>query len=144
MIRKDFKHGDLVIVSDHRQWSYNGIASVMWACKYDRDIELEEAIPIQLAVMQKQFPRMSFTEEMMRDVLTKNDKLFLNTDGEVISYENHELADKFDKMYLSEALPFDSLNKKRLEEISELKDKWIKETNPKRDTDGFVRCYETR
>lgn len=140
MIRKDFKHGDLIVVTDHRRWQYNGLASVMWVCKYDRDIDIEEAIPIQLAVMQKEYPGMNFTEDMIRDALVKQNKLFLNTDGEVISYENHELADKFDKMYLHDNMWFDE--DERLKEISDLKGKWIEETKLKIDEDGFVRCYE--
>ena len=82
-IRKDFKHGDMYIVTSHRQVHHmgicGGVAGIFTGGYFDRDLTIEQAIEIHTHYMQFCYPKMNITKEMVKDVLTKNpdDKYFL-------------------------------------------------------------------
>ena len=86
--------------------------------------------------MQHDYPKMNITKELVTEVLTKNpeEKYFLNMDGEVISYDNHEKPDIFDVRFL---------NGEDLDKLVKEKDQWIEDHNiTERDDDYIVRCWE--
>jgi hypothetical protein len=122
-LEKHFNKGDLYVTTSGRKGLCMGIASEMWAARFDHDIDFEEAANIHLANMKKDYPGMfkDYTIDKVKKVLDKNDKYFLNNLGEVQTYKNHEPADEFDKLYFS--------NKFELSELSRLKDKYVREFN---------------
>lgn len=137
-IRKDFKHGDIYVTTSSRDALCNGIATGLWTNRYDRDITLNEAIDIHTRNMQKDFPGMDITKDIVRQILseTSDSRYFLNTDGEVISYENHEKPDIFDMRYI---------NGEDGEKLQIEKDNWLHEHNvtfDMYDEDGNYRCWE--
>ena len=134
MIKQNFKHGDIIVVTSHRSYLNCGINDLMWVCIFDRNIDLQEAKERHLNKMNKEFPNLKITkndiEEAFKDI---NTKYFLNTNGDVLTYENHELADVFDVRYL---------NGEDLEKLTIEKDLWIRNNNIKPDSDGHYRCYD--
>lgn len=122
-LEKHFNKGDLYVTTSDRNGQCMGIASVMWAALFDHDITFEEAVKIHFENMKREYPGMikNLTIEQIENILDKNDKYFLNNYGEVQTYENHEPADEFDKLYLS--------SKIELSELSRLKDKYVREFN---------------
>lgn len=122
-LEKHFNKGDLYVTTSGRKGLCMGIASNMWAAKFDHDITYEEAVKIHFGNMKKNYPGMfkNLTIEQMENILDKNNKYFINNYGEVQSYKNHEPADEFDKLYFS--------NKFELSELSRLKDKYVREFN---------------
>ena len=122
-LEKHFNKGDLYVTTSGRNALCMGIAGVMWGAKFDHDITYEEAVKIHFENMKKDYPGMfkNLTIEEVENTLDKNDKYFLNKHGEVQTYENHEPADEFDKLYFS--------NKFELSELSRLKDKYVREFN---------------
>ena len=141
-IRKDFKHGDMYIVTSHRQVHHmgicGGVAGIFTGGYFDRDITIEEAIEIHTINMQHNFPGMNFTKEIIKDALTKNSdkKYFLNMAGEVISYDNHEKPDIFDVRFL---------NGEDIDKLSKEKEQWLDDhgiIEGNWDDDGEIRCWE--
>ena len=136
-IRKDFKHGDIYVTTSGRSSLCNGIATGLWTNRYDRDITLQEAIEIHTRNMQKFYPGMNITKEMVESVINISDGgYFLNMDGEVISYENHEKPDIFDIRYI---------NGEDGHNLQVEKDKWLHEHNvtfEMYDDDGNYRCWD--
>ena len=141
-IRKDFKHGDMYITTSHRQVRHmgicGGVAGIFTGGYFDKDITIEQAIEIHTINMQHSYPRMNITKEMVKDVLTKNPdgKYFLNMDGEVISYDNHEKPDIFDVRFL---------NGEDIDKLSKEKEQWLDDhgiTEGNWDDDGEIRCWE--
>ena len=139
-IRKDFKHGDMYICTSHRQFYHGGIcggvAGIFTGGYFDKDLTIEQAIEIHTINMQHDYPKMNITKELVTEVFTKNpeEKYFLNMDGEVISYDNHEKPDIFDVRFL---------NGEDLDKLVKEKDQWIEDHNiTERDDDYIVRCWE--
>lgn len=122
-LEKHFNKGDLYVTTSGRKGLCMGIASEMWAMKFDHDITYEEAVKIHFDNMKRDYPGMfkNLTIEQMERVLDKNDKYFINNLGEVQIYKNHEPADEFDKLYIE--------NKIELSKLSRLKDKYVREFN---------------
>lgn len=134
MIRKDFKQGDIVVATSHRDPKCCYINDLMWTCKFDRDISLDEAKQRHLENINREYPGLKITMAEVEKVLESdpNAKYFLNTAGDVLSYENHELADVFDLRFL--------LGESKEALIIE-KEEWIKDGNIQPDPDGCYRCY---
>ena len=112
MIDKNFKHGDIYIVTSLRNHASAGIADIKFVGRYDKDISFSEAVEIHLKNMQRDFPSMSFNKEMIEAALSvseKKRKFFLNDRGEVQSYYNHEKADLIDLMYFRGDKPLQEL-----------------------------------
>lgn len=122
-LEKHFNKGDLYVTTSGRKGLCMGIASEMWAAKFDHDITYEEAVKIHFDNVKREYPGMfkNLTIEQMENILDKDDKYFLNNLGEVQTYKNHEPADEFDKLYFS--------NKYELSELSRLKNKYVTEFN---------------
>lgn len=137
MIDKDFKHGDIYVVTSLRNHMAAGIADIKFVGKYDKDISFEEAVGIHLKNMQRDYPSMNFDRKMIEEALSEKDnkkgKFFLNDRGEVQSYYNHEKADLIDLMYFSGYKP--------LQELIELKRKIIKKYDIKPDDDCYCRVW---
>ena len=135
MIDKDFKHGDIYVVTSLRNHMAAGIADIKFVGKYDKDISFEEAVEIHLKNMQRDFPSMSFNREMIEEALSENKEsgFFLNDRGEVQSYYNHEKADLIDLMLFRGDKP--------RQELIELKRKIIKENDIKPDKDCYCRVW---
>lgn len=101
MIRQDFKHGDIVVATSHRKPFKAGINDLMWTCRFDREIyDIQEATTLLYNQMTRECPGLGITMEMVKSTMKARDRHFLNTAGEVMLYENHELADVFDLRYL--------------------------------------------
>lgn len=135
-IRKDFKHGDFYVTTSGRDALCNGIATGFDTNRYDKDITLDEAIDICTRNMQKDYPGMDITEDTVKQVMSSYSRYFLNMDGEVISYENHEKPDIFDIRYI---------NGEDCMKLMVEKDNWLKEHNvtfDMYDEDGNYRCWE--
>jgi len=135
MIRKDFNEGDTYIVTSHRDSItdiYDGVSGIFTGAKYVRDVSFDEAVEIHTQIMQRDFPSMNFTKEMIKDAMNPNEKYFLNSNGEVISYSNHEKPDIFD---------IRRINGEDIDVLSIEKYKWIKEHNVQPDEDGHFRCW---
>jgi hypothetical protein len=135
-IRKDFKHGDFYVTTSGRDALCNGIATGLGTNRYDKDITFDEAIDICTRNMQKDYPGMDITEDTVKQVMPSYSRYFLNMDGEVISYENHEKPDIFDIRYI---------NGEDCEKLMVEKDNWLKEHNvtfDMYDEDGNYRCWE--
>lgn len=137
MIRKDFKQGDIIVATSHRDPLMNGINDLMWVCRFERDLELSEAIELHYKKVKSDWPGLKINkkdvEEVIKDGVSNGEKYFLTTSGDVLSYGNHELADIFDIRYLAG------------EDIDNLvieKDKWIRDNNISHDEDGHCRCYD--
>ena len=135
MIDKNFKYGDIYVVTSLRNHMSAGIADIKFVGKYDRDLSFEEAVDIHLKNMQRDFPKMSFDKKMIEGALSehKEDGFFLNDRGEVQSYYNHEKADLIDLMFFRDDKP--------LQELIELKRKIIKENDIKPDSDYYCRVW---
>ena len=135
MIDKNFKHGDIYVVTSLRNHMSAGIADIKFVGKHDRDLSFEEAVDIHLKNMQRDFPNMNFNKEMIEGALSENKKggFFLNDRGEVQSYYNHEKADLIDLMYFRGDKPF--------QELIELKRQVIKKYNIKPDNDYICRVW---
>lgn len=134
MIRQDFKHGDIIVATSHRNLLKAGINDLMWACKFDREItDIQEAVNLLYNQMTREYPGLRITIETIKDTIKPGDKHFLNTFGEVQSYENHELADVFDLRYLM-GEDLDTLVKE--------KQNWEKNNNIQPDSDYCSRCYD--
>lgn len=135
MIDKNFKNGDIYVVTSLRDHMAAGIADVKFVGKYDKDISFDEAVEIHLKNMQRDFPNMNFNKEMIEGALSENKKggFFLNDRGEVQSYYNHEKADLIDLMYFRGDKPF--------QELIELKRQVIKKYNIKPDNDYICRVW---
>lgn len=137
MIKKDFKEGDIYIITSHREvlsnGIYRGVSGIFTGGKYVRDVTVDEAINLQTEAMHRNFPRMNFTKEMVKRAFDDpNERYFLNDAGEVQTYSNHEKPDIFDMRYI---------NGEDLTELIIEKDKWIKDHNVKPDEDGHFRCW---
>ena len=135
MIDKNFKHGDIYVVTSLRNHLSAGIADIKFVGRYDKDISFEEAVEIHLKNMQRDFPSMSFNREMIEEALSENKEsgFFLNDRGEVQSYYNHEKADLIDLMLFRGDKP--------RQELIELKRKIIKENDIKPDDDYNCRVW---
>ena len=134
MIRQDFKQGDIIVATSHRDALSCDINDLMWICKFDRDIDLQEAKKRHLENMNRNFPGLKITMSDIDEAFKDNDtRYFLNTAGDVLSYENHELADVFDIRYL---------NGEDLDSLVIEKDQWIRNNNIQRDPDNYFRCYD--
>ena len=120
-MEKKFKRGDIIVVTSGRSAVSMGIATGFLTCKFVRDLTKEEAIDIHYNNMIKEFPDMGITKEMVEETIKQYDKFFLNDQGEAMTYDNHELADSFDKLYFK--------SPERISEISHLKDKYVTEFN---------------
>ena len=120
-MEKNFKEGDIIVVTSGRSALSMSIATGLWTCKFVRDLTKEEAVEIHYNNMTKEYPGMGITKEMVEKTINQYDKFFLNDQGEAITYDNHELADSFDKLYFK--------SPKRLSEISSLKGKYVTEFN---------------
>ena len=138
MIKKDFKEGDIYIITSHRKGLtngiYHGVAGIFTGGKYVRDVTVDEAIELHTKVMNKNFPGMKVTKEMVKEAFNDdpNERYFLNDAGEVHTYSNHEKPDIFDMRYI---------NGEDLSKLAIEKDKWIKDHNVKPDEDGHFRCW---
>lgn len=135
-IRKDFKHGDIYVTTSGRDALCNGIATGFGTNRYDKDITQDEAIDICTRNMQKDYPGMNITEDLVRKTMSSYSRFFLNMAGEVISYENHEKPDIFDIRYI---------NGEDSEKLMVEKDNWLHEHNvtfDMYDEDGNYRCWE--
>ena len=136
MIDKNFKNGDIYVVTSLRNHMAAGIADIKFVGKYDKDISFEEAVEIHLKNMQRDFPNMSFNKEMIEEALSVSEKkrrFFLNDRGEVQSYYNHEKADLIDLMFFRGDKP--------LQELIELKRKIIEDYGIKPDNDCYCRVW---
>jgi len=135
MIDKNFKHGDIYVVTSLRNHLSAGIADIKFVGRYDKDISFEEAVEIHLKNMQRDFPSMSFNREMIEEALSENKEsgFFLNDRGEVQSYYNHEKADLIDLMLFRGDKP--------RQELIELKRQVIKKYNIKPDEDCYCRVW---
>lgn len=137
MIRKDFKQGDIIVATSHRDPLMNGINDLMWVCEFKRDLELSEAIEFHYKKLKSDWPSLNITKEEVEKILKENadnnEKYLLTTSGDVISYRNHELADVFDIRYLAG---------ENIDDLVIEKDKWIKNNNISCDEDGHYRCYD--
>lgn len=124
-MEKIFKHGDIIVATSGRDGISGGIARGFGTAKFDHDISFEEAVKYHLENMKNDFPGMfkDWTIDQMKETLNKNEKYFITTNGDVISYNNHELADSFDKLYLKGNI--------KLDKLCRLKDKYICEYNVK-------------
>ena len=120
-MEKIFKEGDVIVVTSGRSAQSMSIATGFGTCKFVRDLTKEEAVDIHYNNMVKEFPRLGITKEMVEETLNQYDKFFINNHGEAITYDNHELADSFDKLYFK--------SPERLSEISRLKNKYVTEFN---------------
>lgn len=125
MIEKKFKKGDIIVVTSGRSGTSMCIATGYWTTKFDHDITYDEAVQIHYNNMKRDFPGMfkDLTIEHMKELLKPTDKYFLSINGDVLTYNNHELADSFDKLYFE--------GKIKLEILSRLKDKYVREFNVK-------------
>ena len=134
MIRQDFKHGDIIVATSHRDLLKAGINDLMWACRFDREItDIQEVIKLLYDQMTREYPGLRITIEDVKKTVKPGEKYFLNTAGEVQSYENHELADVFDLRYLM-GEDLDTLVKE--------KQNWEKNNNIQPDSDYCSRCYD--
>ena len=131
MIIKDFKKGDLIIVTSERQKQFSDIASSKWASIYERDIEYSEAIDVHYNNMIA--IGLQISKERVADIITPNAKYFLTTTGEVLSYDNHEKADIFDEKYI--------INNIAIDEVSSEKDKYISHHTVDADEDNIYRVH---
>ena len=57
-LEKHFNKGDLYVITSDRKARYMGIASVMWAAQFDRDITFEEAVKIHFENVKREYPGM--------------------------------------------------------------------------------------
>ena len=97
------------------------IATGMWACKYEEDVPYDKVVEIHHKNMNRDFPTLNFTMNVIKESLNPSEKYFLNDKHEVLGYQNHEKADAFDLIYL------DPNNKINLSELSRLKNKYVEE-----------------
>lgn len=133
MIDKKFKHGDLVVATSDRNPEFKSIATnARRACVYDRDISKEEASALYYMQMKSLFPTVNFTFEEIEAVIGDYRKMFLSTGGDVLSYDNHEKGDLFDKMFMDGNDP---------EQLAVMKDMYINEHRIDADPDGHFRCH---
>jgi len=137
MIRKDFKQGDIIVATSHRDSLMNGINDLMWVCRFERDLELSEAIDLHYKKLKSDWPGLNITkkdvEKELKEDASNGEKYLLTTSGDVLSYGNHELADVFDIRYLAG---------ENIDDLVIEKDNWIKDNNIPRDEDGHYRCYD--
>lgn len=134
MIRQDFKHGDIIVATSHRDLLKAGINDLMWACKFDREItDIQEVIKLLYDQMTREYPGLRITIEDVKKTVKSGEKYFLNTVGEVQSYENHELADIFDLRYLMG---------ENLNTLVEEKQVWERDNCIQPDSDYCSRCYD--
>lgn len=129
MLRQDFRKGDIVVVTSQRNPQRNGIASDMCFI-YERDVNLDEAAIYKQKYEEKYF---NISVEEWKEVLKNYDRYFLTSDGNVLTYENHELADIFDKRYL--------IDKEDIDKLIIEKDEYINKHNITADSDGHFRCF---
>ena len=83
--------------------------------------------------MTREYPGLGITRRMVEKTMKPGDRHFLNTASEVMSYENHELADVFDLRYLMG---------EDLDTLADEKRNWEKTNNIQPDSDGYARCYD--
>ena len=133
MIKKDFKKGDIVVVTSGRNALACDIATGLWTTTYERDLTKEEAIEIHYKNMLRDYPGLKITKKEVEEILNEYDKFFLTESGESLTYDNHEKADIFDLRYL---------NGENLSDLIKLKDEFIRKNNIKPDEDGHFRCWE--
>lgn len=134
MINQNFQYGDLVVVTSERQKQYSGIASKRWMSYYDHDVDYDEAVNKHYLNM-KNFG-LNVSIEQVKSIITRDQKYFINTQGDIISYQNHEIADEFDKMFLLENMP--------IQEVSFKKDDYIEKHPVEIDDDHIYRIHELR
>lgn len=136
MIKKDFKHGDVYVITSLRKPLANGIASKMGYSVYNRDVSYEEAVELHFRYMKRMFPSVDISLETVEKALSEHKKtgFFINVDGEVQTYDNHEKADLIDLMYLK--------NEKPLSELVKMKDDIIEKNNVELDKDLNRRIWE--
>lgn len=134
MIDKKFRHGDLVVTTSGRDAKFNGISTDLKnACIYDRDVTKEEASALYYMQLRRLFPTVDFTYDDIEYVINKHDRLFMNTAGEILSYNNHEKGDIFDRMYAEYGNDIDQL--------AVMKNRYISEHGIVADSDGHYRCH---
>ena len=124
-ISKNFKKGDIIVVTSERSSISMGIATGYGTTKFERDISFDEAAEKTLQKMQWDFPKMfkDWTIEQMKQTLNSEDKYFLTIDNDVCTYYNHEIADSFDLLYIDGGI--------ELFILTRLKDKYVREFNIK-------------
>lgn len=139
MIEKIFKHGDIIVTTSGRDVISNGIARGFGTVIFDHDISFEEAAERHLKKMKNDFPTVfkNWTIDQMIQTLdlNSNKKYFITINGDINSYDNHELADSFDKLYFEDKI--------KLSILCRLKDKYIREYNikPSKFTDDELSHY---
>lgn len=126
-MEKIFKYGDIIVATSGRDVLSCGIARGFGIAIFDHDISFEEAAERHLENMKKHYPGMFKDWTIDRVIQSmnkrKNKKYFIATNGDVNSYDNHELADSFDKLYIEGNI--------KLDKLCILKDKYIREHNVK-------------
>lgn len=128
---KNFKKGDLIIISDHRN-GIDGRPSEMWVCHYDHDIDdLDEAVKLHYENMKRTFPNMDISIEMVKETMD-DAKYFVSEEGDVRSYDNHERADIFDLRYF---------NGEDWDKLYQEKEKFVSDHNILRFEDFHSRVY---
>ena len=133
MIDKKFKHGDLVVATSDRNPEFKSIATnARGACVYDRDVSGEEATALYYTQMKSLFPTVDFTFKEIEAVVGCHKKIFVSTGGDVLSYDNHEKGDLFDKMFMDGNDP---------EQLAVMKEIYINEHGIAADPDGHFRCH---
>lgn len=121
-MEKKFNKDDIIVVTSLRDPVYCEVASNHWVSRYDKDITLDEAVDIHYRNMINDYPGMNITRAMVKQTITeKDDRFFLNDQGEVATYQNHEVADSFDMLYLS--------GKMTRSDVARLKNKYLTEFN---------------
>ena len=139
MIEKIFKYGDIIVTTSGRDVVSSGIARGLGTVKFDHDISFKEAAERHLEKMKKDFPNVFEDWTIGRMIqtldLNPNEKFFITINGDINSYDNHELADSFDKLSFEDKIKLDILCR--------LKDKYIHEHNikPSKFTDDELSHY---
>lgn len=121
VLEKKFQKGDVIIATSERSATSMCIATGMWICKYEDDIPYDKAVEIHYENMNRDFPTLNFTLDVIKKSLKPSEKYFIDNKGGVHTYYNHEKADVFDLIY------FDQNNKLSLGELSLLKNQYVEE-----------------